>query len=90
MPIEISDAVDVISWEFDFTYDPADVQVNTDCDAFSGDVCCSLITGAVTEGDFFATIYQALSIKPTMENYAGLRPIPLAPFGSQVVKALLG
>jgi hypothetical protein len=44
----------------------------------------------VTEGDFFATIYQALSIDPTTENYAGLRPIPLAPFGSKVVSDLVG
>ena len=44
----------------------------------------------VSEGDFFATIYKALSIKPTTENYAGLRPVPLAPFGSNVVGALLG
>jgi uncharacterized protein (DUF1501 family) len=43
----------------------------------------------VTEGDFFATIYQALSIDPTTENYAGVRPIPLAPFHSKVVKELL-
>lgn len=43
----------------------------------------------VTEGDFFATIYQALSIDPTTENYAGLRPVPLAPFGSKVVEKLL-
>lgn len=44
----------------------------------------------VTEGDFFATIYQALSIDPKIENYTGVRPIPLAPFGSKVVKELLG
>jgi hypothetical protein len=43
----------------------------------------------VTEGDFFATIYQALGIDPTTENYAGVRPIPLAPFGSKVVKEML-
>lgn len=43
----------------------------------------------VTEGDFFATIYQALSIDPKTENFAGVRPIPLAPFGSKVVKDLL-
>jgi hypothetical protein len=43
----------------------------------------------VTEGDFFATIYQALSIDPTIENYAGVRPIPLAPFGSKVVSDML-
>jgi hypothetical protein len=44
----------------------------------------------VTEGDFFATIYQALSIDPKTENYSGIRPIPLAPFGSKVVSELLG
>jgi hypothetical protein len=43
----------------------------------------------VTEGDFFATIYQALSIDPKIENYAGVRPVPLAPFGSKVVGEML-
>ena len=42
----------------------------------------------VTEGDFFATIYSALSINPKAENLAGVRPVPLAPFGSNVVDAL--
>ncbi len=44
----------------------------------------------VTEGDFFATIYSALSIDPKTENFAGVRPVPLAPFGSKVVSELLG
>ncbi|MGE0605848.1 MAG: DUF1501 domain-containing protein [Pirellulales bacterium] len=43
----------------------------------------------VSEGDFFATIYQALSIDPTTENLAGVRPVPLAPFGSRVVSEIL-
>lgn len=43
----------------------------------------------VTEGDFFATIYTALGIDPTAENYSGVRPIPLAPFEHQVVKDIL-
>jgi hypothetical protein len=43
----------------------------------------------VSEGDFFATIYQSLGLDPTDENYVGVRPIPLAPFGSKVVKDLL-
>ena len=43
----------------------------------------------VTEGDFFATIYSALGIDPKKENFAGVRPIPLAPFGSKVVSELL-
>jgi hypothetical protein len=47
-------------------------------------------TDPVTEGDFFATIYQALGIDPKAENFAGSRPVPLAPFGSKVVETLLG
>ena len=43
----------------------------------------------VTEGDFFATIYSALGIDPETENYNGVRPIPVAPFGHKVVKDLL-
>ena len=43
----------------------------------------------VTEGDFFATIYKSLGMNPKKENYQGVRPIPLAPFGSKVVDALL-
>jgi hypothetical protein len=42
----------------------------------------------VTEGDFFATIYHALGIDPLTENFAGVRPVPLAPFGSKVVTEL--
>lgn len=42
----------------------------------------------VTEGDFFATIYHALGINPKAENLAGVRPVPLAPFGSNVVEEL--
>lgn len=43
----------------------------------------------VTEGDFFATIYKALGMNPNKENYQGVRPIPLAPFGSKAVADLL-
>src|SRR5215831_15173724 len=53
LPIEISGAVQVSSWQFDLHYDPADVQVNTACDP-SSDIYCSLLTGYTTEGDFFA------------------------------------
>lgn len=43
----------------------------------------------VTEGDFFATIYQALGINHKNENYAGVRPVPIAPFNSKPVQDLL-
>ena len=43
----------------------------------------------VTEADFFATVYTSLGVKPGLENYSGVRPIPLAPFGHKVVKDIL-
>jgi hypothetical protein len=55
VPITISDGSNVIAWEFDLSYDAPNVQVNTACDPFNGDVYCSLFTGPVTEGDFFAS-----------------------------------
>src|SRR5262249_34487029 len=53
LPIEISGAVTVSGWQFDLIYNATDVQVNTGCDPFSGDIYCSLFTGPVTEGGFF-------------------------------------
>jgi hypothetical protein len=57
LPIQITDAANVIAWSFTLNYDPSDLQINTGCDPFSGDVYCGFlpITGPVTEGDFFAT-----------------------------------
>jgi hypothetical protein len=55
LPVNITDGVAVASWEFDLTYDASDVQVNTGCDPFGADLYCSLLTGPVTEGDFFAS-----------------------------------
>ncbi len=46
-------------------------------------------SGKVSEGDFFATIYHALGIDPATEHFAGSRPVPIAPFGSNVVKEVL-
>jgi hypothetical protein len=48
-----------------------------------------VLANQVTEGDYFATIYTALGIDPTTENYSGVRPIPLAPFEHRVVKDIL-
>ena len=55
VPVTITDAANVAAWSFDLRYDPLDVQVNVACDPFSGDEYCSLLTGPVTEGDFFAS-----------------------------------
>src|SRR5262245_12336396 len=54
LPIQVVDAVDVSEWFLDLIYDPTDVQINVGCDLFGGDSYCSLLTGPVTEGDFFA------------------------------------
>jgi hypothetical protein len=54
LPIEISDALELTEWSFNLTYDPSDVLINTACDPFSGDAFCSLLTGPVTEGNFFS------------------------------------
>jgi hypothetical protein len=55
VPIEITDAVELTAWSFGLAYDPTDVQINTGCNPFSGDIYCGLITGPVTEGDFYAS-----------------------------------
>jgi len=54
LPIYINDAVELTEWSFDLTYDPTDLQINTGCDPFGADLYCSLVTGPVTEGEFFA------------------------------------
>lgn len=54
LPILITDGVQVTDWTVGLNYDPTDVQINTACDPFSGDIYCSFI-GPFTEGDFFAS-----------------------------------
>lgn len=44
----------------------------------------------VTEGDLFATIYNALGIDHRKKHYHGVRPIWLTPEGAKPVKELLG
>jgi hypothetical protein len=55
LPIQITDALQVTAWSVGLNYDPTDVQINTGCDPFSGDIYCSLFFGPFTEGDFFAS-----------------------------------
>src|SRR5215217_1415258 len=55
VPINIEGGQSVTSWQFDLLYDSSDVEVYTACDPFSGDSYCSLFTGPVTEGEFFAS-----------------------------------
>jgi hypothetical protein len=74
VPIEIADAHNVVGWQFDLTYDATDLQVNTGCDPFGGDVYCSLLTGPVTEGDFFAAGSPFNLLIP---GFADLDPVTL-------------
>jgi hypothetical protein len=78
LPIEIVDAVGLTEWTFGLTYDPSDVLINTACDPFGGDPYCSLITGPVTEGDFFAAGAPFNLLVP---GFIALDPVTLAQSG---------
>jgi len=78
LPIDITGGQDVISWQFDLSYDAADVQVNTACDPFAGDIYCSLFTGPVTEGDFFAA---GAPFNLLIPGFVDLDPVTLAQTG---------
>jgi hypothetical protein len=54
VPVQITDAMELVGWSFGLTYDPTDLLINTACDPFT-DPYCDLITGPVTEGDFFSS-----------------------------------
>ena len=79
VPVEIVDGKAVTGWHFDLTYDPTDLQVNLACDPFGGDPYCSLVTGPVTEGDFFAAgspfnvlVPGFVDLDPSALNQTGL------------------
>lgn len=70
VPIQIMGAVDLVTWQFDLTFDPADVQVNTGCDPAT-DSFCDVITGPVTEGPFTAGPFS-LFVPGVIDNVNGL------------------
>jgi hypothetical protein len=78
LPIQVVDAVDVSEWFLDLVYDPTDVQINVGCDPFGGDSYCSLLTGPVTEGDFFAA---GAPFNLLLPGFIELDPITLAQTG---------
>jgi hypothetical protein len=55
VPVEITGAVQLTSWQFSLTFDPTDVQVNTGCDSTT-DPFCDPIFGPVTQGPFFSSV----------------------------------
>lgn len=73
LPIEITGAVNLVTWQFDLTFDPSVVQVNTFCDPFT-DQFCDLFFGPVTEGLFTSSngLFQTLFIPGVVDNVTGL------------------
>jgi hypothetical protein len=78
LSIDIIDGIDVQGWQFDLRYDASDLQVNTGCDPFGGNPYCSLLTGPVTEGDFFAS---GAPFNVLLPGFIDLDPTTLAQTG---------
>ena len=94
VPILISGAIDLLTFQFDLAFDPADVQVNLNCDPFS-DPHCDLPFGPVTEGSFASSggMFQTFFIPGVVDNITGLLSIvagayvdlPPGPSGSGIL-----
>jgi hypothetical protein len=91
VPIEITDAVELINWQFDLAFDPAVVQINEACDPFT-DSFCGLLTGPVTEGPFTQGPFS-LFVPGVIDNNNGLlsivagafQDLPPAPSGDGIL-----
>src|SRR5947207_14889462 len=55
VPVEITGAVQLTSWQFSLSFDPTDVQINTSCDPTT-DTFCDPLFGPVTQGPFFSSV----------------------------------
>jgi hypothetical protein len=55
VPVEVTGAVQLTSWQFSLSFDPTDVQINTGCDPTT-DPFCDLLFGPVTQGPFFSSV----------------------------------
>ena len=94
LPIEITGAVNLVTWQFNLAFDPSVVQVNTFCDPFT-DPFCDFLFGPVTEGPFTSSngLFQTLFIPGVVDNVTGLVSIvaggyvdlPPGPSGSGVL-----
>lgn len=77
LPIEITGAVALVTWQFDLSFDPGVVQVNELCVPFSssGDLYCGdFPSGPVTEGPFTSSgsLFQTLFVPGVVDNTSGL------------------
>lgn len=70
VPVDITGAVELITWQFDLAFDPTVVQVHELCDPFA-DAFCDLFTGPVTEGPFTAGSFS-LFVPGVIDNANGL------------------
>jgi hypothetical protein len=94
VPIVITGAVDLTTWQFDLAFDPTDLQVNTNCDG-STDAFCDPIFGPVTEGSFTSSggTFLTLFVPGVVDNVTGLvslvagafLDLPPGPSGSGVL-----
>jgi hypothetical protein len=77
VPIEITGAIALQTWQFDLAFNPSDLQVNTSCVPFSvsGDpYCADFPPGPVTEGPFTSSngTFLTLFIPGVSDNVGGL------------------
>lgn len=79
VPVDITDAVDLITWQFDLVFDPTIVQINVTCDPFT-DAFCDLIFGPVTEGPFTKGPFS-LFVPGVIDNVNGLLSLVAGGFG---------
>jgi hypothetical protein len=80
VPIEITDAVDLINWQFYLAFDPAVVQINVGCDNSGSDPFCDLFNGPVTEGPFTKGLFS-LFVPGVIDNTSGLLSIVAGAWG---------
>lgn len=74
LPIEITNAVELITWQLDVSFDASVVQVNESCDPSSDPYCGDFPPGPVTEGPFTSSggLHTTLFVPGVVDNFAGL------------------
>ena len=80
VPIQITGAVELITWQFDLAFDPSVVQINTGCDTSGADPYCDLFNGPVTEGPFTKGPFS-LFVPGVIDNFGGSLTIVAGGFG---------
>lgn len=79
VPVDITGAVELVTWQFDLAFDPTVVQIHELCDPFV-DAFCDLLTGPVTEGPFTAGPFS-LFVPGVIDNVNGLLSLVAGGYG---------